>query len=69
MHLVGYDQLGRPIIYSCLALAGNRVYEDNKDHMIQTFEMVSQQGLVEPSTTVEHSSSCRCKVNVCVCVV
>lgn len=38
MHLVGHDMLDRPIIYSCLALATNRVYQDNVDHMIQTFE-------------------------------
>eukprot|EP00955_Chlamydomonas_euryale_P066326 359517-Chlamydomonas_euryale.AAC.15 len=38
MHVVGHDLLGRPIIYSCLALAENKVYEDNRDHMIQTFE-------------------------------
>lgn len=25
MHLVGYDSLNRPIIYSCLALATNKV--------------------------------------------
>lgn len=38
MHLVGYCSHNRPVIYSCLALASNRVYEDNKAHMIQTFE-------------------------------
>lgn len=38
MHIVGFCQLQRPVIYSCLALASNRVYEDNKAHMIQTFE-------------------------------
>jgi len=38
MHVVGHDLLGRPIIYSCVALAENKVYEDNRDHMIQTFE-------------------------------
>ena len=40
MHLVGHCTDGRPILYSCLALASNKVYEDSKDHMIQTFEMV-----------------------------
>lgn len=39
MHLVGYDLKQRPIIYSCLAAASNKVYKDNLDHMIQTFEM------------------------------
>lgn len=39
MHIVGYCNLGRPIIYSCLAMASNRDYHDNSDHMIQTFEM------------------------------
>lgn len=39
MHLVGYSRSGCPVIYSCLALAKNRNYEDNKNHMIQTFEM------------------------------
>ncbi|GFR48901.1 hypothetical protein Agub_g10849 [Astrephomene gubernaculifera] len=38
MHLVGYCTRGRPIIYSCLENARNRVFEDNRDHMIQTFE-------------------------------
>ncbi|KAG2501691.1 hypothetical protein HYH03_000193 [Edaphochlamys debaryana] len=38
MHLVGYCTKGRPIIYSCLENARNKVFEDNKDHMIQTFE-------------------------------
>ena len=40
MHVIGYDNLDRPIIYSCLALASNRDYEDNRAHMIQTFETV-----------------------------
>ncbi|GFH10659.1 CRAL-TRIO domain-containing protein, partial [Haematococcus lacustris] len=39
MHLVGYDKQDRPIICSCLALAKNKVYADNHDHMVQTFEM------------------------------
>lgn len=38
MHVVGYDSLNRPIIYSCLEAAGNKVYQDNVDHMISTFE-------------------------------
>lgn len=40
MHPIGYCLMGRPIIYSCLELATNRVFEDNRDHMIQTFETV-----------------------------
>ncbi|EFJ46012.1 hypothetical protein VOLCADRAFT_93811 [Volvox carteri f. nagariensis] len=39
MHLAGFCRQGRPIIYSCLELATNKVFEDNRDHMIQTFEM------------------------------
>lgn len=35
MHLIGHCKLGRPIIYSCLELAKNKVFEDNRDHMIQ----------------------------------
>ncbi|KAG2435701.1 hypothetical protein HXX76_006900 [Chlamydomonas incerta] len=38
MHLCGYAADGRPIIYSCLANPTNKVFEDNKAHMIQTFE-------------------------------
>ena len=41
MHPVGFDRLGRPVIYSCLALAGNRSVEDNRLHMVATFEKVS----------------------------
>ncbi|GIL52537.1 hypothetical protein Vafri_8378 [Volvox africanus] len=39
MHMVGYCLQGRPIIYSCLELPTNKIFEDNRDHMIQTFEM------------------------------
>ncbi len=45
MHTVGYCLQGRPIIYSCLELPSNKVFEDNRDHMIQTFEMVGEGGL------------------------
>lgn len=38
MHVIGHDALQRPIIYSCLAAAKNKVYQDNHDHMIATFE-------------------------------
>lgn len=34
MHVVGHDLQGRPIIYSCVALAENKVFEDNRDHMV-----------------------------------
>lgn len=37
-HLVGYDNLERPVLYSCNGLANNRVYQDNHDHMIQVIE-------------------------------
>lgn len=40
MHPVGFDRWGRPVIYSCLALAGNRSVEDNRLHMVATFEQV-----------------------------
>jgi len=39
MHVIGYDKLNRPIIYSCLGLAANRNVADSQAHMIQTFEM------------------------------
>lgn len=41
MHPVGFDRLGRPVLYSCLQLAANRSVEDNRRHMIATFEQVS----------------------------
>lgn len=40
MHPVGFDRLGRPVLYSCLQLAANRSVEDNRKHMIATFEQV-----------------------------
>lgn len=40
MHPVGYDKLGRPVLYSCLQLAANRSVEDNRLHMVATFEQV-----------------------------
>jgi hypothetical protein len=40
MHPVGFDRLGRPVLYSCLQLAANRSVEDNRLHMIATFEQV-----------------------------
>ncbi|CAL8471490.1 g11032 [Coccomyxa elongata] len=38
MHPIGIDRWGRPVIYSCLALAANRSVEDNRLHMVATFE-------------------------------
>jgi hypothetical protein len=38
MHVVGHDDLGRPVIYSCLRNASNRSTEDNRLHMLATFE-------------------------------
>ena len=40
MHPIGFDRWGRPVIYSCLALAANRSVEDNRRHMVATFEQV-----------------------------
>ncbi len=40
MHPIGIDRWGRPVIYSCLALAANRTVEDNRLHMVATFEQV-----------------------------
>ena len=42
MHPVGFDRLGRPVLYSCLQLAANRSVEDNRRHMIATFEQVGK---------------------------
>ena len=38
MHPVGYDLHDRPVLYSCFKLASNRIVEDNRQHMISTFE-------------------------------
>ena len=38
LHPVGYDRRRRPVLYSCLALARDRGIEDNKRHMVATFE-------------------------------
>lgn len=57
MHPVGFDRLGRPVIYSCLALAANRSVEDNRLHMIATFEQVGLFVLhlhVEPPVGYKH---------------
>ena len=40
MHLVGYDLLNRPVMYSCFEMITNRVIEDNRCHMISMFEQV-----------------------------
>lgn len=37
---MGHDELGRPVIYSCLRNATNRSTEDNRLHMLATFEQV-----------------------------
>ena len=37
---MGHDDLGRPVIYSCLRNASNRSTEDNRLHMLATFEQV-----------------------------
>lgn len=39
MHCACYDMDGRPVIYSCQDLATNRNVEDNRRHMIATFEI------------------------------
>lgn len=41
-HVVGHDLADRPVIYSCLELATNRNIEDNRKHMISTFEQVGR---------------------------
>lgn len=38
MQVVGHDSLKRPILYSCLSQPTNRSVEDNRRHMIATFE-------------------------------
>lgn len=40
MHLVGFDLLDRPVMYSCLEMVTNRSIEDNRRHMISCFEQV-----------------------------
>ena len=45
MHLVGFDLLDRPVMYSCLEMITNRSIEDNWRHMISCFEQVLQQNL------------------------
>lgn len=37
---VGHDQLGRPVIYSCLKNVSDRKTEHNRMHMIATFQQV-----------------------------
>lgn len=38
MHVIGHDMAARPVIYSCLELATNRDVQDNRRHMLSTFE-------------------------------
>lgn len=40
MHVVGHDWLRRPVLYSCLAMPKCRSIEENRRHMIATFEQV-----------------------------
>lgn len=40
MHIVGFCKQGRPVVYSCNGMAKNKDCEDNRQHLIQTFEMV-----------------------------
>lgn len=42
MHVVAYDVTNRPTIYSCLELAKNKDIEDNRKHLISTFETAIQ---------------------------
>ncbi|KAL3142685.1 hypothetical protein ABBQ38_002988 [Trebouxia sp. C0009 RCD-2024] len=42
MHLVGYDLIDRPVMYSCLEMVTNRSIEDNRRHMISCFEQCVQ---------------------------
>ncbi len=43
-HLVGHCAQGRPVIYTCMELPNNRVYEDNRDHMIQVGWLAGEEG-------------------------
>ncbi|KAK9851370.1 hypothetical protein WJX84_005144, partial [Apatococcus fuscideae] len=38
MHVCGFDKEGRPILYSVFNLAENRGIEENRKHMLSTFE-------------------------------
>mmetsp|Transcript_25162 Transcript_25162/g.51180 ORF Transcript_25162/g.51180 Transcript_25162/m.51180 type:complete len:295 (-) Transcript_25162:120-1004(-) len=38
MHPVGFDKLGRPVIYSVFALASDHTLQPNVEHMIHCFE-------------------------------
>ncbi len=40
MHVCGFDVEGRPILYSVFNLAENRGIEENRKHMLSTFEQV-----------------------------
>jgi hypothetical protein len=46
MHVVTYDLMDRPTIYSCLELAANKDIDDNRKHLISTFETAI--GLMPP---------------------
>ena len=40
LQVIGHDDFGRPIFYSNFALATSKVVEENRRHMIATFEQV-----------------------------
>ena len=61
MHLVGFDLIDRPVMYSCLEMITNRSIEDNRRHMISCFEQVLQQNLHLQAVlaTEKHVSFCQ----------
>ena len=40
LQVVGHDTLQRPVLYSIFSMAKNKSVEDNRQHMISTFEQV-----------------------------
>ena len=71
MHPVGFDPAGRPLLYSCLQLASCRSVEDNRQHVIATFEQACTahwgessgfRGRLLPSALwcVEYGAGCHC---------
>lgn len=53
MHVCGFDMEGRPILYSVFNLAENRGIEENRRHMLSTFEQVSI-----PCCSTSHVRTC-----------
>lgn len=47
MRPVGFTKAGQPVLYSCNALASDRSYKGNREHMIQSFEQAIR--LMPPS--------------------